>query len=222
MNVWRTMGGIDYGPLDATTLEGAINCISRAFVENEPMTRHLGITMDEFLHFAKATYPDFARQDLSFVARDQRTGEVVGVRVSEDYARPAPTPKIAGLSPKFSPLFALLQSLTDQFEAERRVKPGQYAHLFMVAVRKSHTNRGIAPMMNEIFLKHVIRKGFTHAVTEPTGRISQHILINKFGFKPLHRVDYKDFIFEGEHVFRGMQEHECAMLLEKKLTDIAL
>jgi ribosomal protein S18 acetylase RimI-like enzyme len=219
MDVWRSHGDIDFGPLDETTLDGAIRCISEVFVENEPMTRHLRITLDEFLHFAHATYPEIAREGLSFVARDQQTGEIIGVRVSEDFAKPPP-PEIEGLSDKFFPLFALLESLTQKFATQRSVKPGTYAHLFMVAVRGEYTNRGIAPIMNEIFLRHVIEKGFTHAVTEPTGRISQHVLIKKFGFNPLHRVNYDDFVFEGKRVFKGMEGHDCAMILEKDLSEL--
>ncbi len=220
MHVLFAKDGIEYGPLDANTLAGAIECISDVFIKNEPMTRYLGITRKEFIHFASAAYPPLAEEGLSFVARDSQTGQIIGCRVSEDFCQAAEMPPIPGLSPKFLPLFAALEELGGQFFEMRDVVPGKYIHLFMVAVRDGFTGKGVAPNMNKIFFRHVKNRGFTHAVTEPTGAISQHILVNKFGFKILKKLSYKDFEYEGKKVFKGIQEHEGIMLLEKDLSEI--
>ena len=216
MRVLYAHNGVEYGPLDEETLAGTIQCISDVFVQGEPMTKHLGISRDEFVHFAEAAYPSIAEEGLSFVARDAETHEVIGCRISEDFVQDEP-PEIPGLSPKFFPLFAVLEGLSEHFTTIRKPQKGQYVHLFMVAVKASHEGRGIAPAMNRVFFKHVMEKGFTHAVTEPTGEISQHILKNKFGFNELHRINYKDFLFDGKPVFRDLPGHDCAMLLERKL-----
>lgn len=208
--------------LSDKTLEGAIHCVSRAFIKNEPMAAHLNITMDEFLVFANAFYPSLIEPQLSFVAVDEGNGQVVGIRVSEDYHQEEEPPEIPGLSPKFYPLFTLLDQLGETFKGMRQVKPGQYVHMFMVAVDDGYQRRGVAPKMNSAFFKHVKARGFTHAVTEPTGLISQHILRNKFGFSVLHELAYADFEFDGEKPFADLEGHPSAMLMEKDLSEIIL
>ena len=219
MRVLLTKDGIEYGPLDRETLAGAIDCVSDVFTDAEPMSRYLGITREEFLVFANAVYPHLADQGLSFVARDPDSGKIVGIRMSEDFAG-SEMGEIPGLSPKFMPLFAILTQIDDYFRTIRDVEPGKYIHLFMVAVRSAYGGRGVAPTMNRLFFDHVKKLGFTHAVTEPTGAISQHILVNKFGFDVVHEIKYKDFVFEGRKVFDGLKDHEGVMLLEKDLSEM--
>ncbi len=219
MKVILERGGIEYGLMDDSVLEGAIQCVSEVFVAREPMSVHLGITAEEFLVFARAYYPVVMAEELSFVARDAGTGEVVGVRISEDYFQEE-IPDIEGLSPKFFPLFTLLETLGKRAYDLREIKPNKYVHLFMIAVKESYANRGIAPTMNKIFFTHVKNRGFTYALTEPTGEISQHILLNKFGFEKLDEIAYDDFEFDGGKPFQGLKGHRCAMLLEKELATL--
>lgn len=222
MRVLHSENGIDYGPFDKELVEGAVDCVSEVFTQNEPLAAHLGITKEEFLVFANAYYPYVAEDGLSFVARDQKTGQVVGIRVSEDYYQEG-EPDLPEISEKFFRIFALLDELGSWFKENYTLEPGKYIHMFMIAVREGYTNRGIAPTMNRLFFKHVIDKGFTHAVTEPTGVISQHVLQNKFGFSELHRVDYKDWEFEGgEKPFADLEGHDCAKLLIKDLSELSL
>ncbi len=212
--------GIRYEMLSEANLDGAVRCVSATFTAEEPMARHLGITLADFEVFARAYYRQLMPQHLSLVAVDEERNQVIGVRVSEDYAKMDEGLVIEGLTPKFNPLFALLDQLGDFFRAQREVTPGKYAHMSMVAVADGYTRRGIAPSMYRYFLEIVQGRGFSYAVTEPTGVISQHILLNKFGFQELHRIDYRDFSFDGDYPFSGLRGHQCAMLLEKRLAEV--
>ncbi|MDJ0842560.1 MAG: hypothetical protein QNK37_39035 [Acidobacteriota bacterium] len=216
-----TIDGIRYEQLKQDNLQGAITCVSHSFIQNEPMAAHLGITIDEFLHFAGAFYPTLIEPGLSFVAVDEEIDQVVGVRISEDfYDELEESPEIPGLSPKFFPLFTLLEELGAEYKKTHNWQHGKYIHMFMIAVEDGYQGRGIAPNMNKMFFRHVKGLGFTHAITEPTGLISQHILKNKFGFKVLHEIKYADFVFDGEKPFADLLEHPSAMLMEKDLSEI--
>jgi len=212
--------GIRYQMLDEETLDGAIQCASRVFCAREPLAHHLNITQEEFLIFAKAFYPSLIEQQLSFVAVDETTNQVIGIRVSEDCYDEEPAPEIEGLSPKFQPLFSLLGELSRHFTKIRKVVPGKYVHMFMVAVEDGYEGRGIAPNMNQMFFSHLKKTSYAHAVTEPTGEISQHILRDKFGFKVLHEIKYGDFVFEGTRPFADLQKHTSAILMEKDLSEL--
>jgi len=214
--------GVRYEMLSEQNLFGAVRCVSHAFTSNEPMSRHLGITPEDFIVFASAYYRELIDEKLSLVAIDERSSQVIGVRISEDYCKQDEDFFVDGLSPRFTPLFALLGELSDYFKNNHQVSPGTYAHLFMVAVADGFTRRGIAPNMYKLFLDIAMKRGYTYAVTEPTGLISQHVLLKKFGFRELHRINYHDFEFEGTYPFATIKDHTCAMLLEKKLTELEL
>jgi len=223
MSFSQSVSGIRYELLSEETLASAIECVSHSFTQREPLAAHMGITVDEFLIFANAFYPSLIEPALSFVAVDDAEDKVVGVRISEDfYQEVEEPPEIPGLSPKFFPIFGLLEELGAHFKEIRELVPGKYVHMFMIAVEHGYEGRGIAPNMNKLFFRHVIERGFTHAVTEPTGLISQHILENKFGFHTLLEIPYADFELEGERPFADLTEHPSAKLMEKALSEIKL
>jgi GNAT superfamily N-acetyltransferase len=90
----------------------------------------------------------------------------------------------------------------------------------MVAVEEAYTSQGIAYTMYRILINHARRLGFTHAVTEPTGNISQYILKDKFAFNELYRINYDEYEYQGERVFAGIEGHQCVSLMEKSLAEI--
>jgi len=217
----RVTDGIRYEVLGESTLMGAIDCVSQAFTTHEPLANHLGIRVPEFRDFAGAFYPYLIPERLSWVAIEEASGEVVGVRISEDYAT-GRGPSLDTLSPKFRPIFAILGELNDQFEKFSKTGNAKYVHMFMIAVRERFLERGIAAAMNRCFFEDIRGKGYTHAVTEPTGRISQHILRDKFAFQVLHSIAYETWHYEGQPIFAGLGEDACAMLMVKNLSELAL
>ena len=219
--IFANIGNIRYEMLSQANLEGTIRCVSRAFTRNEPMSRHLGISYKEFLYFARHCYPVLIEQELSLVAVDTTRNEVIGARISEDFYL-AGGGDIPGLSNKFLPLFAMLEKLSNYYGNHRGIVKGRYVHMFMVAVDEAYTKQGIAPTMYRIFIRHALERGFTHAVTEPTGLISQHILRNKFGFRVVHEIPYQEFEYEGRLVFQNLKGHKSAMLMEKALHEIEI
>lgn len=205
--------------LSKENLEGAVQCVSRAFTMNEPMSKQLGITVEEFLVFARLCYSEIINDGLSLVAIHRATERVVGVRISEDFCR-VPQEDYDGISPKFIPLFAILDTLSNRYREIRQVVPGKFAHMFMVGVEPEFANQGLAPRMYRHFIKLAMEKGYTYAVTEPTGTISQHVLRNKFGFDVLDEIFYEDFVFEGAKPFEEIEDHQSAQLMEKLLAEI--
>ena len=210
--------GIRIQLLQEDQLEGAISCLCNAFVQREPMVRHLTINFEEFQVFAKGLCPLLLQADLSLTAVHEETGQVVGVRLSEDYfSGPTHTLSIPGLSPKFEPLFALLDSLSEEFRRHQISAPGNMVHLYMIAVDNRFAGRQIASNMNREFLKLAVERGFQWAVSEPTGLTSQYILRHHLGFSVQNEIKYRDFTFAGRYPFMGLPNHPSAMLMTKSL-----
>lgn len=197
--------------------QDAAELVARVFARDEPLVRFLGITEQEMLQFTLQYYPKIATEGLSIIARDVASRAVVGARISEDLAIEPPDDLITELSPKFDPLFACLEQVGAAYFDQYRPQPGECAHMFMVAVADGYTNMGIAPRMNRLFFDLARERGFRRLVTEPTGNISQHVLRDKMGFNVLARLAYRDFEFDGRKVFAGIEGHEYAMLMEKRL-----
>lgn len=213
--------GIRYEFLTRQRCIDAALCVSEVFADNEPLAHHLGVTTDEMFSFTSRYYPLIVKDQLSVVAIDEATEKCVGARITEDYVQPDPPPDLFDrISPRLVPVFSFLDHLAEKFKRSHKPKRGQYIHMFMVAVKPQYTNRGIAPRMNLLAFQRALELGYTHAVTEPTGCISQHILRNKFGFDLVHEENYDDFTINGVQVFSGMTMHKSGMLLVKDIRNI--
>lgn len=213
--------GIRYEFLTRQRCIDAALCVSEVFANNEPLAHHLGVTMDEMFSFTSRYYPLIVKDELSVVAIDEATNECVGARVTEDYVQPEPPPDLFDrISPRLVPVFSFLDHLSEKFKRSHNPKRGHYIHMFMVAVKKPYTNRGIAPRMNLLAFQRALDCGYTHAVTEPTGCISQHILRDKFGFSVIHEESYETFEINGTRVFSGMTHHKSGMLMVKDIRGI--
>lgn len=136
--------------------------------------------------------------------------------LTDDFAVP---PEIGPneISHKFLPIFALLETLDERYRTGRSILQGQYLHLFMLGVDQEFTGRGIAQRLVSTCLSHGLRKGYTHAVTEATGVISQGVF-RKLGFEERERASYQDFKHEGQAVFRSIRGHEATLLMDRQLT----
>jgi len=211
---------IRYEPLTKKTLAGAMTCADHAFSQKEPLGAYLGITPEEMSVYTRAFFPSQIDPQLSLVAVDVETEDVVGVTISEDFYCQKEPPPIPGLSPKLSRVFALLETLGDRFRERHRVSPGHYFHLMMIAVRDTHQGRGIGHTMSKMSFQLAKERGFAYAVAEATGSISQHILRNKYDFQVLNEITYADFRYGGERPFLNLVDPPSIQLVRKNLSEI--
>lgn len=58
------------------------------------------------------------------------------------------------------------------------------------------------------------KAGFSTAIVEATGKISQHIF-RKYGFEDRASLDYQIYEYKGIKVFEGIKEHKSCVLMEK-------
>ena len=60
------------------------------------------------------------------------------------------------------------------------------------------------------------RKDYRAALTEATGKVSQHAF-RKNGFIDRFSVSYQKFLYENKAVFASIKEHEKAILMDRSL-----
>jgi ribosomal protein S18 acetylase RimI-like enzyme len=200
----------DLYALDETAL-----AVAEAFSRYEPMTVAQGIPVTEFVDFIKLLGPKAQQEELTVLARDQETGQVIGAMIADDFAS-APAEGMERLGEAFVPIFALLGELDEQYKHGTSLFPGRYLHLFMIAVNHQHSGRRVAQNLVRACLENGLRKGYHTAVTEATGVISQHIF-RKFGFVDRRETPYNTFEYRGRRVFAPIEGHTGTILMDKTL-----
>lgn len=176
----------------------------------------MGLTPADLERFVGLLCQRAAADGLTIVARSLETKQIAGVLLTDDFAVP-PDLATSEISDKFLPILAMLDSLDEQYRQSRSIVPGQSLHLFMLAVDEHFAGRGIATQLATACLTNGRQKGYTHAVTEATGRVSQHVF-RKLGFVERARVSYQDYRYDGRAVFASIRDHEAAILMDRVIS----
>ena len=206
--------GVSYELLDTDSSDQAALVVAQAFAGYEPMAVAQKISVHEFVAYLKSLGPVLAEEGLTVIAQDRQAGEIIGVLVTRDFAQTIASEGGEGTGP----ISALLNALRQPYVQTRMIGAGAYLLLNLLAVSDRHKGRSVAYNMVRLCLENGIRKGYTNAVTEATGIISQHIF-RKCGFVERHEIVYKDFTYEGGKPFESIERHPSAILMDKALID---
>ena len=209
------MATIECEVLRSADTAAVVQLLAKAFSANEPPAVAVGLTSADFVSFLELLCPGAIDDGLTIVARDSASGQIAGVMLTDDFAVPSDLPP-AAISDKFLPIMAMLDSLDERYRRGQPIIAGQYVHLFMLAVDERFAGQGIATQLVSTCLANSRRLGYTHAVTEATGIISQHVF-RKLGFAERHRVCYQEYRYEGRKVFSSIRDHEAAILMDRTL-----
>ena len=86
----------------------------------------------------------------------------------------------------------------------------------MLAVDTNFVGHGIAQQLVTACLSNASQKGYTHAVTEATGVVSQRVF-RKLGFTDRANVTYADYRYEGRPVFASIRDHTATILMDRTM-----
>ena len=86
----------------------------------------------------------------------------------------------------------------------------------MVGVHKDYQGLKLSEKLVEYQEKIAIKEKLKYIIAEATGPGSQH-LFSKLGYEKLVSIDYKKFVFKGQHPFNKISECETCDLVVKKL-----
>ena len=76
--------GIIYELLQEKDVEKTLACVVDVLTSREPLTTALGLTQDEFYPFAKMFCDKAVEEQLSYIAKDAATDDVIGFLIAED------------------------------------------------------------------------------------------------------------------------------------------
>jgi len=206
---------MDYCVARPSEAEEIIRLLATVFSESEPPAVAMGLSSGDLEQFLQLFAHTAVAEGLTVLARCGDTGKLAGVLLTDDFASP-PALDVSHISTKFLPILSMLETLDEQFRKGRTVSAGEYLHLFMLAVDEQFAGRRIGQGLVEACLENGFRKGYRRALTEATGRVSQHVF-RKLGFVDRFSVSYRGFRYEDQVAFASIQGHESAILMDKSL-----
>jgi len=214
-SVGQAQESVDYTVARTSDAEEAVRLLATVFSESEPPAVAMGLSFRDLEQFLQLFAPTVIADGLTVVARSKATGKIAGALLTDDFAS-LPALEPSQINPKFLPIFSMLETLDGQFREGKTISAGEYLHLFMLAVDAQFAGRGIGHELVKACLDNGLRRGYRKALTEATGKVSQHVF-RKLGFVDRFRASYRNFRYEDQLVFASIQGHESAILMDKSL-----
>lgn len=201
---------IQYRIMQPQDIDAAAECIGNTFTQHEPLTHFLNISKRDFTIYVRHICQLIVGQQLSMVAESD--GRIIGVRLAarhQSYKSPV-CPCVQMIT--VAALFAQLHQHAQQYDTQHRL------HLIMMGVDEAFHNHGIAQQLMQKTLANARQRGYQLAIVEATSSITQHIFVNKLGFRIVNEIAYKNFRHQQKLVLKNIPEqHPSCALLEKQL-----
>jgi ribosomal protein S18 acetylase RimI-like enzyme len=206
---------VDYDVAKPSDSDDIVRLLANVFSESEPPAVAMALSFHDMEQFLQLVVPRVIPAGLTVLSRSQDPGQLAGVLLTDDFALP-PDFDLSQISSKFLPILSMLGTLDEQFRRGRAVSPGEYLHLFMLGVDRQFAGHGIGKGLVKACLGIGLRRGYRTALTEATGRVSQHIFRSS-GFADRFSVAYQNFVYQNKVVFASIREHESAVLMDRSL-----
>ena len=192
-------------PLAAADMEAAARLYTRVFLEDEPTSRRRALDPARFLPYARIYVRWLIEKDLSFLAKDAMTGELLGFVFCFDFLDDPgrESPELQEFILNFRHAVTMIDELEARHISRESVMPGSALHIFQVGVGRKGRRRGIARAMIRRVLTHAGERGFRKVVADCTNTISQRVF-EQCGFSIVGFSSYESFSMDGTCFFSGL------------------
>ena len=212
--------GINYVLMDATNGEEAFSIVTKAFSENEPMSKHLEATLADSEAQFRPFWNDWVQSGLSLVAIDTESNKVIGALTAWDSAIIdnlgccQMCNLMCCILPSMPALLAPMNHVAEHLPEEKldalvkefgkgRADLGVRAELVALAVDPAFGGKGIGGKLIQLSYDLMKQKGFLFSYAE-CGCVYSEKAIVKHGGKIEANWDYATFEFEGAKPFETM------------------
>ena len=211
------MNSISLEKLTNANIDEVFSGLCYSFAKHEVMGNILQLEPNDLVDLFEPIIKNSI--NTSFIARDTTNNRIAGAIICNDFNL------LSKLSePHFAekglPIDRLLSSLENSFIKSEYHMPNTNNHTFYqfaTYVSDDYGNRGIATSLYNISEKYAQENGYKNVLTISTGKISQHIRINKLGFKCIDEINYKTFEFNGINIFSQINQVDSCKCLVKIL-----
>ena len=199
-------------PFTATDLAATIQCVCDSFVQGEILALTMQMTVADFLPFAQSVCHKAVVDGLSLIAKEQRTGVVVGFSICEDFMTPQEE-SVADFAPNQRPILAFLAAMDAQYKTDHpEVQAGDLLHILLGG--SSPYYRGVGGLLQRATVALAQAHGFKGVISNDTGPLAQ-ALSAADGFVEVLTVHYRPFRDEGRTPFQQLPADLCCKLMLK-------
>lgn len=203
--------------MEQQDLHTAADCFTHSF-QREPMVRHLKIRKEDFNAFALVCCQQAIDQGLGLVAVENATQKIAGFTILQDALNELQIDLTA--YPFLLPIFDMLGQLQGQYISDKNVtQSGEVMVSFVTGVYPEFEGSKIAFSLFGHSIELAKSKHYRKMITEVTGRLSQNGVRRRYSFTPYSRILYRDFLFEGNRIFHGLEDSTLSCVLMEKILD---
>jgi ribosomal protein S18 acetylase RimI-like enzyme len=193
-------------PLTDRDLKAAARLYTDVFLSDEPTTVRHAPDPVRFLPSARCYLRLLVNGGLSFVARDETTGDLVGfifcIDLLDDPAEEGPEMK--AFVSQFGHAVALIDELEDRYLDRASIERGSGLHIFQIGVDRSYRSTGLARALIRRSLAHARERGYRTAVADCTNPASRRAF-ERCGFVERGVLSYDAFSSHGVRFFAGIE-----------------
>lgn len=159
--------------------------IKKGKLRFEPMSRAMGISLQtamKHLHAYKHNY----NQEYCLVAKNKRTGEIVGTIVCEVFGKHLTTPTLVEDLDVYKHYYSLLEELQNRFiksVKRNNLKGKSLLHIVDIGIKVSGSNCNIFDTLISAIETQAKKDGFEAMFAEATNPLSEKPILNRHGFK---------------------------------------
>ena len=180
--------------------------------QQETMSQALGIDVNSYVSFAEIVSQRAIQYQLSLVAKNEDSGDVVGFSILEDFL--GETPNLEDVDSRFLPIMNVVDELKKWYINNYAIKSGEILYISMTGVDEKYQGQGIAHQLMEETFQVARNNNYKGIIAECTGAITQHIRA-KHGFKVVKEIEYKTFLYNEELVFKHIEKPSGCQLMLK-------
>ena len=192
-------------PLTEPDVEQAARLYTEVFLADEPTSHRHALDPALFLPYARVYVRSLVRKDLSFIARDKRTKEILGFVFCFDLTdNPEDEGELmVAFLAHFREAVAMINELEERHLNRKEIDDGSVLHVFQIGVHRKFRGNGIAQAMIRRVIDHARKRGFRQVIADCTSPASQRTFeqcgFNEVGFSP-----YAAFSMNGVRFFAGL------------------
>lgn len=200
---------VRFEPLTAPFVDAAAQCLCEQFSAREPCARALRLSTSDLGPFVALLCRQSPSEGLSTIAVDERTGALLGCLIAEDFTTPL-TAEMEAATRFMAPSLAMLNLLRVDVPELRDASLGTIVYVPLIT--SCIGGQGIGTGLLARTLELARARGFKKVLAEVTGKVSQDLFARKFGHAVRAEVRYADFVYEGRHVFREIDDAPSCQL----------
>ena len=197
--------GLACTPLSGPDADAAARLYTLVFHTDEPTSRCRALDPALFLPYARFYVQSLVGKDLSFVVRDESTGDLAGfifcLDLSDDLAEEGPL--MAEFLAHFRPVVVMIDELESRHLAPDRTPAGSALHIFQIGVAPEYLRRGVGKALIGRALAHARGRGFRQAVADCTNAPSKQVFA-QCGFSERGYTPYGAFTLDGDRPFAAL------------------